>query len=336
VPSPTPSPPGRPEAELVETGDQREIVAAALALLREHYVFPDRAEQAAGAIEARLATGEYDDLDETALAERLTSQLYQTCADQHLRVEAVHREAAEPEPEQASQERGRLDNFGIRRAERLDGNIGYLDLRRIPSPGPAAPAIAAAMQLVCGTYALLIDMRHNRGGSVEGVTFWCSYFFADSWVHLNDVYDRGTGLTRQFWSLPYLPGERYTDRPVYVLTSGETFSGGEELCYNLQAQGRATLIGETTRGGAHPAGELRISGTMLIKVPNARSVNPVTGTNWEGTGVTPDIAVPAEQARDAGYAAALRHVLSMPPPRPIEREARAALDELEGPDQAGQ
>ncbi|HLX48229.1 MAG TPA: S41 family peptidase [Streptosporangiaceae bacterium] len=314
----------------------RETVAAALALLRERYLFPGRAGQAAAAIEARLAGGEYDDLDETALAERLTSQLYGLCADRHLRVEAVVPGRPEPGQEQgqAGSERGRLDNFGIRRAERLDGNIGYLDLRRIPFPGAAAPAIAAAMQLVCGTYALIIDLRRNSGGAVEGVTFWCSYFFPDPSVHLNDVYDGTTGLTRQYWSLPYLPGERYTGRPVYVLTSGRTFSGGEEFCYNLQVQGRATLIGETTRGGAHQADELPVSATMVIKVPYARSINPVTGTNWEGTGVTPDIAVPAGEAQDVAYAAALRHVLALPPPGPVEKEARAALGKLEGPDQA--
>jgi C-terminal processing protease CtpA/Prc len=290
----------------------------------------------------RLAGGEYDDLDEPALAERLTAQMYEICADKHLRVEVSQRQQPEPGPGQervqARRERARLGNFGIRRTERLDGNVGYLDLRHMPDPADAGPAIAAAMELVGGTYALIIDLRHNRGGSIDGVVVWCSYLFPDSWTHLNDVYAAATGETRQFWTLPYLPGERYTGRPVYVLTSGTTFSGGEELCYNLQAQGRATLIGETTRGGAHPTGQLRINDTMVIKVPIARSVNPVTGTNWKGTGVTPDVAVPASEAYGVAYRTALRHVLSLDVPEPIEKEARAALDDLgepETPDQAG-
>ena len=147
---------------------------------------------------------------------------------------------------------GRLDNFGIRRVERLDGNVGYLDVRRVAVPANAGPAIAAAMELVAGTYALIIDLRHNGGGSPEGVVFWCSYLFDEQPTHLNDIFHADTGETRQFWALPYVPGTRYVDRPVYVLTSSRTFSGGEDFCYTLQALGRAELIGETTGGGAHP------------------------------------------------------------------------------------
>ena len=147
---------------------------------------------------------------------------------------------------------GRLDNFGIRRVERLDGNVGYLDVRRVPCPANAGPAIAAAMELVAGTYALIIDLRHNGGGSPEGVALWCSYLLKEQPTHLNDIFHADTGETRQFWALPYVPGTRYVDRPVYVLTSSHTFSGGEDLCYTLQALGRAELIGETTGGGAHP------------------------------------------------------------------------------------
>ena len=115
-----------------------------------------------------------------------------------------------------------LDNFGIHRVERLDGNIGYLDLRRMPLPDNAGPAIAAAMELVGGTYALIIDMRRNGGGSPGGVTVWCSYLLPENPVHLNDIFHADTGETRQFWSLPYLPGSRYLDKPVYVLTSSRS------------------------------------------------------------------------------------------------------------------
>jgi C-terminal processing protease CtpA/Prc len=108
------------------------------------------------------------------------------------------------------------------------------------------------MQLISHTHALIIDLRKNSGGSPAGVIFWNSYLFPDSQTHLNNIYDGATGETRQFWSLAYVPGERYLDRRVYVLISEMTFSGGEEFCYNLKTQGRATLIGQTTGGGAHP------------------------------------------------------------------------------------
>ena len=313
----------------------RETVQAALRLLRAGYVFPDRAEQAATAIEARLAAGEYDGLDEAVLAERLTAQLQEICADKHLRVrlrDPDRREppapAGPPGPGPSRRDRGRPGNYGIYRAERLDGNVGYLDLRGVADPEHAGPVIAAAMELVAGTYALIIDLRRNGGGSPDGVVFWCSYLFPGAGTHLNDIFHAETRETRQFWSLAYVPGSRYLDRPVYLLTSSETFSGGEDFCYTLQAQGRAELIGETTGGGAHPTRMVPISSTMAISVPFARSVNPVTGTNWEGSGVVPDIAVPAAEAHDVAYGQALRHVLTIDVPPPVADEARAALARL--------
>jgi len=339
----------------------REIVTTALSLLRANYVFPEVAEQAATAVEARLAAGEYDDLDEITLTELVTSHLQEVCDDKHLRVRLGGGPGPggpgpgpgspagpgprpgpgpdEPEDHEtkrlAMRKMGRLDNFGIRRVERLDGNVGYLDLRRVAMAANAGPAVAAAMELVAGTYALIIDLRHNHGGSPEGVVFWCSYLFTERPTHLNDIFHADTGETRQFWALPYVPGTRYVDRPVYVLTSSHTFSGGEDFCYTLQALGRAQVIGETTGGGAHPTRPFPISAAVHIAIPFARSVNPVTGTNWQGTGVVPDIAVPEAQAYDTAYATALRHVLALDDvPPPIADEARDALATLPASDLA--
>jgi len=333
----------------------REIVTAALSLLRANYVFPEVAEQAAAAVEARLAAGEYDDLDEVTLTELVTEHLQEVTGDKHLalrlgggpppgRGPGPGGPGARPGPEPgapeepknhearrvAMRQRGRLDNFGIRRVERLDGNVGYLDVRRVAVPANAGPAIAAAMELVAGTYALILDLRHNGGGSPEGVLFWCSYLLEEKPTHLNDIYHADTGETRQFWALPYVPGTRYVDPPVYVLTSSHTFSGGEEFCYNLQALGRAELIGETTGGGAHPTRGFPISRAVHIAIPFARSVNPITGTNWQGTGVVPDVAVPEAEAYDVAYGKALRHVLALDDvPPPIANQARDALAGLE-------
>jgi Peptidase family S41/N-terminal domain of Peptidase_S41 in eukaryotic IRBP len=326
----------------------REIVTTALSLLRANYVFPEVAEQTATAVEARLAAGEYDNLDEITLTELLTTHLQEISGDKHLRVRLGGGPPPGPGPERdkpkdprdhearrlAMRQMGRLDNFGIQRVERLPGNIGYLDLRRMPVPANAGPAIAAAMELVAGTHALIIDMRRNGGGSPEGVVFWCSYLFNERPTHLNDIFHADTGETKQFWALPYVPGTRYLDRPVYVLTSGHTFSGGEDLCYTLQALGRAVVVGETTGGGAHPTRPFPISPAVHIGIPFARSINPVTGTNWQGTGVVPDVAVPEAEAYDVAYAKALRHVLAMDDLHPpIADEARDALAGLPAPAQ---
>jgi hypothetical protein len=327
----------------VEQLSGREIVTKALELLRANYVFPEQAGQAATAIEARLEAGEYDDLDEITLTERLTRDLQEITGDRHLRVVlgggAGPRRQRIGEPEEpkdhearrlAMRRIGRLDNFGIRQVERLDGNVGYLDVRRVAVPANAGPAIGAAMELVAGTYALIIDLRHNGGGAPEGVVFWCSYLLDERPTHLNDIFHADTGETRQFWALPYVPGTRYLDRPVYVLTSGHTFSGGEDFAYTLQALGRATVVGETTGGGAHPTRGFPISAAVHIGIPFARSVNPVTGTNWQGTGVVPDVPADAERAYDVAYARALEKVLAMDDmPPPIADEAREALAGLQ-------
>ncbi|GIJ41161.1 S41 family peptidase [Micromonospora andamanensis] len=307
----------------------RHLTAIACDLLTGKYVFPDRAVAAADEIRRRALAGEYDGLDEAALGHRLTEHLFGLCADKHLRVrlrEAVPTgRTGEGDPTVAWREYQRLTGYRIARAERLDGNVGYLDLRGVPDPALGGRAIAAAMELVSHTDALIIDLRRNRGGAPEGVAFWCSYFFPDADTHLNDVFAAATGQTRQYWTLAYLPGARYLDRPVYVLTSDHTFSAGEELAYNLQAQRRATLIGRTTRGGAHPTEAFPITDTLEITIPTARSINPVTGTNWEGTGVTPDMDVPAEQAFAVAYETALQHVLTTSRTAFVLDEAREAL-----------
>ncbi|WP_316529024.1 S41 family peptidase [Kitasatospora brasiliensis] len=286
-----------------------EILEAALARITAGYVFPERTAAIDTALRSRLAEGAYQGLDERELCELVTDDLQQACPDKHLRL--LWGEEPQPmdeEPENVARARfarhAREHNYGIRRVEQLDGNIGYLDLRLIAPAELGGPAIAAAMQLVATTDALVIDLRQCRGGSPEGVQLWCSYFFGDDEVHLNDIYDRGTDSTRQYWTLGHLAAPRYPDRPVAVLTSDVTFSGGEELAYNLKVLGRATLVGGTTRGGAHPTARIQISPHVTVTVPTARAINPVTGTNWEGVGVEPDLAVPADDALEA----ALEHL----------------------------
>lgn len=277
------------------------ILDTALARITAGYVFPEKTAAIEAAIRNRLAEGAYAGLDERGLCERVTEDLQGVCPDKHLRLLwSEEPQSMDEEPEDVARARferyAREKNYGIRRAEQLDGNIGYLDLRMIPPAGVGGPAIAAAMQLVASTEALVIDLRQCSGGSPEGVQLWCSYFFADDEVHLNDIYDRATDSTRQYWTLGHLAAPRYSDRPVAVLTSDFTFSGGEELAYNLKVLKRATLVGQTTRGGAHPTARIPVAPHVTVTVPAARSINPVTGTNWEGVGVEPDVAVAAEDA----------------------------------------
>lgn len=281
-----------------------QMIGQALDRIRAGYVFPDKAVDIDAVIRRRLAAGDYDGLDGPALCETVTAHLQEACPDKHLRLLWVE-EPQSLDPQDEDEGRAaflallREENQGIRRVERLDGNIGLIDVRRIASADEGAAVIGAAMRLVAHTSALILDLRACLGGAPEGAAMWCSYFFEDDQVHLNDIYERSTGVTRQYWTLPHLPAPRYADRPVYVLTSATTFSGGEDVAYTLQAHGRAVLVGETTRGGAHPTVRHPVGEHVLVTVPTARSINSVTGTNWEGVGVLPDVSVPAEQALDA-------------------------------------
>ncbi len=287
-----------------------QIVERALGRIEAGYVFPEKVVDIDAAIRRRLAEGDYDDLDGPSLCETVTAHLQEVCPDKHLRLLWVDT-AQSLDPADEDEGRAafvallRAENQGIRRVEQLDGNVGYIDVRRISYADEGGDAIGAAMQLVALSSALILDLRECRGGAPEGAAMWCSYFFHDDQVHLNDIYERATGATRQFWTSAHLPAPRYTDRPVYALTSSITFSGGEDVAYTLQAHGRAVLVGETTRGGAHPTDRHPVTEHIVVTVPAARTINSVTGTNWEGVGVTPDIPVPADQALDTALKAAL-------------------------------
>ncbi len=278
-----------------------EIIESALARIGAGYVFPEKAVVVDAAIRGRLAAGAYEGLDGPALCAVVTAHLQEVCPDKHLRLLWTD----EPQSLDPVDEDGgkaaflallRAENQGIRRVERLEGNIGLIEIERIASATEGASAIGAAMQLVAHSSALVLDLRGCLGGLPEGAALWCSYFFADDQVHLNDSYDRTSDTTRQYWTTGHLSGPRYLDRPLHILTSGVTFSGGEDVSYTLQAHGRAVVVGETTRGGAHPTARYPVAEHVLVTVPVARTINTVTGGNWEGTGVLPDVRVPAEQA----------------------------------------
>ncbi|THA77860.1 S41 family peptidase [Streptomyces sp. A0592] len=286
-----------------------EIIERALERIGAGYVFPEKAVDIDAAVRRRLAAGEYDGLDERELCETVTAHIQEVCPDKHLRLLWVEEpQSMEPEDQDAGRAAFlallQAENHGVRRVERLEGGVTVVELGLISTADEGAAVIGAAMQLAARGSALVLDLRACRGGSPEGAAMWCSYFFPDDQVHLNDIYERRTGTTRQYWTVAHLPAPRYLDRPVYVLTSALTFSGGEDVAHTLQAHGRAVLVGETTRGGAHPTDRHAIGEHVLVAVPAARTISTVTGGNWEGVGVVPDIPVPADQALDTALKAA--------------------------------
>ncbi|GAA4068120.1 S41 family peptidase [Nonomuraea soli] len=282
-------------------------------LLTEHYVFPEIASQICAALAKREAEGAYSGLNDEELAREVTLDLQSVNGDKHLRL--VHHaeplaDAHDDEAVQFEQMRAwaRTTANGIGTVERLDGNIGLLAIKPLIFPAViAGEAYAAAMTLLSDADSLIIDLRECLGGEPGMVTLFLSYLFGDEPVEVSGIYERKTDRIRQAWTLPHVAGRKMAPGvPVYVLTSSKTFSGGEATAYDLKHSGRATLVGETTRGGANPRDAFRVGDHLEATIPVGASVNPVTGGNWEGTGVEPHIATPAGQALEVALEALRR------------------------------
>jgi len=308
---------GPPPAPPAVTGaDRAAIVEDLLGGLAKTYVFPDVAEAMSRHVRARLAAGAYDGAPTLReFCDLLTEDLQAISHDRHLRVRFAPRPPDEAESEAAAKERRdrelaemRRENFCFEKLERLPGNVGYVKLDCFASAGVAGGTAVAAMNFLGYSDALVFDLRDNGGGDPTMIQLITSYLLAEP-THLNSFFIRASGATDQFWSHAYVAGPRLPDVPVYVLTSARTFSGAEEFSYNLKSLKRGTIVGETTGGGAHPVEAYRVKGYPVVAMlPFGRAVNPITGTNWEGTGVAPDVAVPAADALDAAYLAALKAI----------------------------
>ena len=317
----------------LDAAERRSIIDGVIARLNEAYVFPDTAKAMETALRARQRRGEYDRITSSqAFAESLTAHLQAVSRDRHLRVRYVARGVPAgpggdgPSPDDREQARtfGRRMNFGFERVERLPGNVGYLEIRSFGFDTADVSSVAAnAFNLLGNTDALIIDVRRNGGGSPHMVAQVSSYLFGAEPVHLNSLYWRPYNRTDDFYTSRKVAGTRYgPDRPVYVLTSRNTFSGAEEFTYNLQTRKRATIVGDTTGGGAHPGGPRRVTDYFAVWVPSGRAINPITKTNWERVGVRPDIAVASDQALRAAHLAALRGLRS----KATDPERQQALD----------
>jgi hypothetical protein len=299
---------GRAQETAIGRDAQLAIVTRIGALLEQQYVSPVVGKQCAQQLRAMADAGAFAAFASAEpFAARVTEVLRELGNDQHLLVRVRAKPPAAPattdQPVPPLHEhmrrllRDRERNFGFERVERLEGNVGYLDLRYFAGPWVAQPTAVAAMAVLANTDALIFDLRHNQGGMPAMVQFLCSYLFVER-THLNSLYFREGGRTDEFWTHD-VPGRRMPNVPVFVLTSAATFSAAEEFCYNLRTRGRATLIGEQTRGGANPGRLLSIDERFEMVVPTARAINPVTGTNWDGVGVAPHVVVASEKALDA-------------------------------------
>jgi hypothetical protein len=288
----------------LDAAERSRVLEGVTSNLTKLYVYPEIAAKMNTYVQARAQHGDYDNITSGAVfADALTKDLRAVSNDRHLHVDyapfkqPVTAPHENPTPDDLNRMRHQMadNNCGFEKVEILPRNIGYLKFNMFGPPAVCAPTASAAMNLLAHTKALIIDLRENGGGDPAMVDFIVSYLF-DTREHINDLYNRSDNETTQYWTLPWVPGERLTTQPVYVLTSQRTFSGAEEFTYDLKNLKRATIVGETTGGGAHPVRGVTIDAHFNIALPVARPINPVTKTDWEGAGITPDYKTSREEA----------------------------------------
>ncbi|HVT11839.1 MAG TPA: S41 family peptidase [Fimbriimonadaceae bacterium] len=281
--------------------------------LREEYLDLEIGKKAADAIESHLKANDYDSIsDGQAFADRLNKDLSEFCKDKHFDVvyskpvwtyvnDVRHQPAAQIENDRMWTQ---YNNGGLNKVERLKGNIGYISIWAFLKEDSAKLPIKAAMEFLSNTNALIVDVRDNGGGDPATVRRLCSYLFDGKPVHLENFV--GGGHYQEFWTLKRVDGPRFAGKDVYVLVDKLTCSAAEALSYDLQALKRATVVGETTWGGASVSELDQLSDHFLVSMPIARSKNAITHTNWEGTGVKPDIAVDPKDSLNVAYTMALK------------------------------
>lgn len=303
------------ESLTVDSKMQMEIIDSVAYALNEIYVFPDVAKEMEKHIRKQYKDKVYKDITSLdQFVQKLTDDLRGISHDKHLGIRVVPLEylnrlqddTLSDAERQRQLEQQQYNNFAFKKIELLPGNVGYLKFDGFNEALHAGGTAIAALNFLAYCDALIIDLRENGGGSPSMIQLITSYFF-DEPKHINSFYIRKEDSINQFWTQAYVSGPRLSDVDLYILTSSYTFSAAEEFTYNLKNMERATIVGETTGGGAHPV-DFRIFNNLKVgmSLPFGRAINPITGTNWEGTGIEPHIKTTNENAYNAAYLEALK------------------------------
>jgi hypothetical protein len=319
----------------VDAATRDRLVGFVVQRVGERYVNPAVGRRVSDEVMALHRAGRYGALGTaSALTDTLTADLRRVGSDSHLQVVFSVRPrpmsaGGAPSPDEARTQReaaaGR--NFGWHRVERLDGNVGYIEVGRFEPLEDAGPVMAGAMQFLSNTDALIVDLQTNGGGHAQTVNAFVSYFLPPR-VHVSTLHRRDPADSVRAVTDSVLPAPRYLDRPVFVLTAARTYSGAEAFTHGLRSRGRATVVGERTRGGANPGEWQQMNEHFAVFVPTARVADGVTGGNWEGTGIQPDIAAAPRDGLAVAHAAALEKLLAERPDSPRAPMWREALERV--------
>jgi len=292
-------------AQSIHENEKGEIINKICGVIDSNYVFPQIAKICAESLRYNYNNGKFAQFNSwEKFVETINIELYNITNDKHNSLRIF--EPLNQEEEKTGSlfhplrylNLGNEENLGFHQLEHLEGNIGYLDLRRFYFPPDATNILTGAINFLSNSDAIIIDLRFNQGGSIEMLPLISSYFLNHP-TQLNSVYYRADDFTREFWTTNNISTKRLIEVPLFILTSDQTFSAAEYFAYDLQSRERAVLIGDSTKGGAHSVDLFQINDQLELYLSTARAINPVTGTNWEGIGVIPDIVVPAEMILDS-------------------------------------
>lgn len=292
----------------------REDVDAIAQLIEDNYYDVDKAKSIATDLRQRAQQGKFSTgSDPRDLAAELSEFLYPF--DHHFRVTY---EPKAPDTDGSRKPQPRVDvatrraNYGFRRAERLPGNIGLIEVTQVAdiefkdANDPARRAADAALALMKGSDAVIIDLRNNGGGAPSMVGYLVSAFVKPDANVYNTFHSRdGTETEKPDVTYP----QPDVDVPLYVLTSARTGSAAESIAFTLQSCGRAKVVGERSGGAANPGEPFRTKGGYEVFISWGSPRNPLNGRNWEGEGVRPDVEVAAALALDRASSVALDDVL---------------------------
>lgn len=274
--------------------DKKELIGKVTSLLNQYYVFPETAGRMNDHILQKLNKGSYRKLkNPRELASQLTQDLVDISKDKHLRIylasDVIRTAEDEPLDRILYKFNREQQNTAIIKLEILEGNVGLIKINSLAYNEDVSDRIKHSLKLISKVNAVILDLTDNRGGNPNFATDLFGYFF-DKPTHINSIYRRDRNKTMEYWTKPSISEVRLSDVPMFILISPKTFSGGEELAYDLQALKRAVIVGENSAGAAHITSSFDLFNNIRITIPVGRAINPVTGTNWEGTGVKPDIS----------------------------------------------
>ncbi|MEN7550495.1 S41 family peptidase [Rapidithrix thailandica] len=295
-----------------EKTDYNRIIDTLVDKTIDYYIFPEKAEFIKTKLSNVSKNNPFINLSKSQFADTITTILRKESKDKHFtllyRPNFLRNTETKKDQQKKFNEINRRWNFGFDLVERLSGNIGYINYSGFAESNSSKATLAAAMNFLANTNSLILDLRNNRGGDGPMMLLFCSYFFEHQ-LALSKTYYRHNNKTVTNKTRSKVTGEKYLDKPIYVLTSKNTFSAAEALSYNLQQKGIATIIGEKTAGAANPVEMWVINNDFLFFIPVGNETNLISNTNWEHTGVQPSYNISHDKALEKAQIVALEYIL---------------------------